>query len=154
MRINSKWGVKKLGKICIVIAGQSPKGDYYNNNGKGLPFYQGKKEFTDKYVGYPTVWTTKITKEAQKGDILISVRAPVGPINFAMEKICIGRGLAAIRPVSKNGFSNDYLFFFLTSIQNKIKGSVGAVFASINKSQIENILVPVPPINEQKKNCC
>jgi type I restriction enzyme S subunit len=151
MRINTKWEVKKLREVCIVIAGQSPEGNYYNNNGNGLPFYQGKKEFTDKYVRYPKVWTTKITKEAQKGDILISVRAPVGPINFATEKICIGRGLAAIRPISKNEFSNDYLFFFLMSIQDKIKGSVGAVFASINKNQIENILVPVPPIDEQKK---
>jgi type I restriction enzyme S subunit len=151
MKTNSKWEMKKLGDVCDVIAGQSPDGKYYNNNGKGVPFYQGKKEFTDKYVGCPAVWTTEITKEAQKGDILMSVRAPVGPINFATEKICIGRGLAAIRSINEKEFSNDYLFLFLISIQDKIKGSAGAVFASINKKQIEDILVLVPPRDEQKR---
>ncbi|MCA6071074.1 MAG: restriction endonuclease subunit S [Endomicrobium sp.] len=147
----NKWEMKKLGDVCDVIAGQSPDGKYYNNNGKGLPFYQGKKEFTDKYIGCPTVWTTEITREAKKGDILMSVRAPVGPINFATEKICIGRGLAAIRPINEKEFSNDYLFLFLISIQDKIKGSAGAVFASINKKQIEDILVLVPSRDEQKR---
>ena len=151
MKTDSKWEVKKLGEICNVIAGQSPDGKYYNNSGNGLPFYQGKKEFTDKHIGCPTVWTTKITKEAQKDDILMSVRAPVGPINFATENICIGRGLVAIRPINEKEFSNDYLFLFLISIQDKITGSAGAVFASINKKQIENVLVTVPPIDEQKR---
>ena len=91
------WEVKKLGEVCLVIAGQSPEGKYYNNSGNGLPFYQGKKEFTNKYIGKPTTWTSITTKEAIEGDILMSVRAPVGPINFCTQKICIGRGLAAIR---------------------------------------------------------
>ena len=58
------WELKKLGDVCTVIAGQSPEGKYYNTEQNGLPFYQGKKEFTDKYLGSPTKWTSKITKEA------------------------------------------------------------------------------------------
>ncbi|OQX24014.1 MAG: restriction endonuclease subunit S, partial [Desulfobacteraceae bacterium IS3] len=90
--MKKNWEMKKLGEICTVIAGQSPEGRFYNESGDGLPFYQGKKEFGERYIGKPTTWTSKITKEAVKGDILMSVRAPVGPINFATEKICIGRG--------------------------------------------------------------
>ena len=102
------WEIKKLGDVCKVIAGQSPEGKFYNSEGKGMPFYQGKKEYGEKYIGDPTTWTTKITKEAEAEDILMSVRAPVGPVNFATQRICIGRGLAAIRSgkeIDKNSFS-------------------------------------------------
>ena len=97
--------------MCKVIAGQSPEGKFYNDNGIGLPFYQGKKEYGEKYIGAPTTWTTKITKEAEENDILMSVRAPVGPINFATQRICIGRGLAAIR--ATNLINKEFLFNFL-----------------------------------------
>lgn len=139
----------KLGDYCEVIAGQSPEGKYYNNIGEGLPFYQGKKEFNEYYIGPPQVWTTKVTKEAIAGDILISVRAPVGPVNFSTGKICIGRGLAAIRP--SNMVDNQFLFYFLLSVQDKIKGNDGAVFASINKSQIENLPFMYVDLEEQKR---
>ena len=105
------WEVKRLGDVCEVIAGQSPEGKYYNNEGNGLPFYQGKKEFEDKYIGEPTTWTTKITKKAEKGDVLMSVRAPVGPVNFSTQQICIGRGLAAIR--ASKLVDREFLFNFL-----------------------------------------
>jgi type I restriction enzyme S subunit len=142
------WEVKKLGDVCEVIAGQSPEGKYYNNLGEGLPFYQGKKEFTDKYLGEPTTWTTNVTKEAQKDDVLMSVRAPVGPINFSTQKICIGRGLAAIR--ASKMIDKEFLFNFLLKHENEIVGNTGAVFNSINKTQIENIKIPLPPLPEQK----
>ena len=131
------WEIKKLGEVCKVIAGQSPEGKYYNSIGKGLPFYQGKKEFNEKFIGEPTTWTSKITKEAEASDILMSVRAPVGPINFSTQKICIGRGLAAIR--ASKLIEKDYLFNFLLKHENEIVGNTGAVFNSINKSQIESI---------------
>jgi len=143
------WEVKKLGEVCKVIAGQSPEGRYYNSEENGLPFYQGKKEFTEKYLGQPTTWTTKITKEAKKDDILMSVRAPVGPINFSTQKICIGRGLAAIR-VSK-AIDKEFLFDFLLKHENEIVGNTGAVFNSINKAQIEAIEIPLPPLSEQQR---
>lgn len=140
--------MKRLGEVCEVIAGQSPEGRYYNNAGNGLPFYQGKKEFTEKFIGEPTTWTTSITKEAWQGDILMSVRAPVGPVNFATEKICIGRGLAAIR--ASNQINKDFLFNFLIKHENEIVGNAGAVFNSISKTQIENILIPLPPLPKQR----
>jgi type I restriction enzyme S subunit len=146
--MNSNWQTKKLGQVCTIIAGQSPEGKYYNKLGEGLPFYQGKKEFTDKFIGEPTTWTTNVTKLAQTDDILMSVRAPVGPINFATEKMCIGRGLAAIR-VSEQ-IDKNYLFNYLLLHENKIIGNAGAVFNSISKIQIENIEIPLPPLSEQQ----
>ncbi len=143
------WEIKKLGEICTVIAGQSPEGKFYNSEGKGLPFYQGKKEYGDKYIGEPTTWTTKITKKAEAQDILMSVRAPVGPINFSTQTICIGRGLAAIR--ASKMIDKEFLFNFLLKHENEIIGNTGAVFNSINKAQIEAILIQIPPLPEQQR---
>ena len=145
----SKWEIFKIGDVCDVIAGQSPKGEFYNSEGLGLPFYQGKKEFGKKFISSPQTWTTSVTKVAIAGDILMSIRAPVGPVNFATQKICIGRGLAAIR--ARESIDKNFLFYYLFSNQDNIKGNEGAVFASINKSQIQNISLPVPPIGEQKR---
>ncbi len=143
------WKTVALGEVCKVIAGQSPEGKYYNNDGNGLPFYQGKKDFGSVYIKSPSVWTTEVTKEAIKDDILMSVRAPVGPVNISTENICIGRGLASIRATDK--IDKSYLFNFLLSIEKDLIGSSGAVFNSINKSQIENLLVPIPPLATQQK---
>jgi len=147
MKIN--WQIKKLGEVCKVIAGQSPEGKYYNTEGKGLPFYQGKRDYGKKYIKEATTWTTVVTKEAEKGDILMSVRAPVGPINFATQKICIGRGLASIR--ASKFIDQQFLFNFLLKHESEIVGNTGAVFNSINKAQIEAIEIPVPPLSEQKR---
>lgn len=86
-----------LGSVAVVVAGQSPEGRFYNTAGNGLPFYQGKKDFGDKFISPPSVWTSQTTKIANPNDILMSVRAPVGPVNIATQRCCIGRGLAAIR---------------------------------------------------------
>ena len=143
------WKTVALGDVCKVIAGQSPESINYNKEGKGLAFYQGKKDFGDVYVNPPTVWTTEITKEAIKNDILMSVRAPVGPVNIATEHICIGRGLAAIRTTER--INQAYLFYYLLKIEKELVGHAGAVFNSINKTQIENLSVPLPPLPTQKK---
>ncbi|WKZ24584.1 MAG: restriction endonuclease subunit S [Patescibacteria group bacterium] len=142
------WREGLLGDVCEVIAGQSPEGRFYNKLGKGLPFYQGKKEFKEKYIGEPTTWTTKTTKEALKNDILMSVRAPVGPINFATQKICIGRGLAIIRP--RKNVDKDFIFYAILSKEKEILGNTGAVFSSINKNDIENLIFFIPPLPQQK----
>lgn len=143
------WQIRKLGDVTEVIAGQSPEGSFYNTAGNGLPFYQGKKEFGQKFIGAPTTWTTQITKIALEGDVLMSVRAPVGPVNFATEKSCIGRGLAAIRSGSR--LDRNYLFYFLLFKQDEICGTEGAVFASINKNDIQHIEIGVCPIPEQQR---
>jgi type I restriction enzyme S subunit len=117
--------------------------------GQGLPFYQGKKEFDDKYIGPPTTWTTEVTKRAIANDILMSVRAPVGPINFATQEICIGRGLAAIR--AKPGLDQNFLFYFLLSIQPQISGRDGAVFPSISRDEICALELSLPPLPQQQR---
>jgi type I restriction enzyme, S subunit len=144
---NSSWKYGTIGDVCRVIAGQSPEGKYYNKIASGLPFYQGKKDYGVKYLGAPTTWTTKVTKEAEKNDILISVRAPVGPVNISTQKICIGRGLAAIR--TSDLMEVEFLYNYLLVFERKIVGNTGAVFNSINKSQIEKIDIPIPSIPEQ-----
>lgn len=147
--LESEFPAKKISDVCKVTAGQSPEGKFYNSEGKGLPFYQGKKEFTAKYIGKPTTWTTDVTKEAEKDDVLMSVRAPVGPVNFATQKCCIGRGLASIRATSK--IDKEFLFYYFLKNEKEITGNEGAVFNSINKTQIENLMIPVPPIEIQKE---
>ncbi len=145
---NGRWQMVNTGEIAEIIAGQSPEGKYYNRKGEGLPFYQGKSEFTEMFIGKPKKWTTKAKKLAGKNDILMSVRAPVGPVNLATQKICIGRGLSAIKPKKINQI---FLFYCLKSIEGQVKGSSGAVFDSINKKQIEQIKIPLPPLSEQKR---
>ena len=143
------WQRKQIGDLCEVIAGQSPEGKFYNAEGKGMPFYQGKKDFGEKFIEAPTTWTTQTTKVAHEGDILMSVRAPVGPVNFATEEVCIGRGLAAIR--SGTGLDRDFLFYQLLHLQPDIAGKEGAVFSSINKSEIEALLLAFAPLAEQRR---
>src|SRR5687768_8359986 len=90
------WTRSTVTKAAAVIMGQSPDSRYVNQEEVGVPFLQGNAEFTDKNP-IPSHWVTKPTKLSEKGDILISVRAPVGEINIADQEYCIGRGLAAIR---------------------------------------------------------
>ena len=143
------WQTKTLGDVCAVIAGQSPEGKFYNADGKGMPFYQGKKDFGDKFIEAPTTWTTQTTKIAKEGDILMSVRAPVGPVNFATDEVCIGRGLAAIR--SSDELNRNFLFYQLWHLQPEIAGREGAVFASINKAEIEALPIAYAPLAEQQR---
>ena len=143
--------MKEVGKIkdaCIVIAGQSPKGSSYNENREGLEFHQGKKAFGESIIEHSNVWTTEITKIAEPGDILMSVRAPVGPTNITDRKICIGRGLAAIR--CKGNIIPQYILYALRNIESRIIGNDGAVFNSINKKQIEDLPLPLLPLSEQQ----
>lgn len=143
------WQHSTIGNYCDVIAGQSPEGKYFNSEGRGMPFYQGKKDFGERLIEAPTVWTTETTKIARKNDILMSVRAPVGPVNYATEDICIGRGLAAIR--SNDQLDVDFLFYQLLHLQPEISGKEGAVFASINKSEIAALPIVVGPLPEQQR---
>ena len=108
------WPTKKLSEVCEIIMGQSPPSATYNDRSDGLPFYQGKKDFGEVYPKV-TVWCNEPVKIVAKNDILISVRAPVGALNLANEKSCIGRGLAGIRSDRKINFQ--FLYYFLQSNQ-------------------------------------
>lgn len=141
--------VYKLKDCCQIIAGQSPESKYYNTNGEGLPFFQGKADFG---ALYPKVrmYCSQPTKIAEKDDILLSVRAPVGPTNLSPGKVCIGRGLAAIRPDKKVGLR--YLLYFFRYYETQLQRSgTGTTFKAIAQNVIKNIEVPVPSIDEQER---
>lgn len=129
--------------------GQSPSSSTYNESGEGLPFYQGKKDYGDIN---PTVriWCSVPGKVVEAGDILISVRAPVGALNIASERSCIGRGLSGIR--AGKYLDQGFLYHFLRGKEIEIASwGTGSTFASISKKHLENIEIPLPPIAEQRK---
>lgn len=147
------WEWKKLGdkKYFDIIMGQSPPSNTYNLNGVGLPFFQGKAEFG---VLYPVVkkYCSIPNRIAVKDDVLISVRAPVGPTNLANQKCCIGRGLAAIR--CKENVLPLFLLLALRNIESDIAASVqdqGGGFTAIKREQLENVEIPIPPLPEQHR---
>ena len=144
----SSFPIVALGDVAEIIAGQSPPGVSYNEEGIGTPFYQGKTEFGEMCIGEPVKWTTDPRRIADEFDILMSVRAPVGPVNFATQRICIGRGLAAIRPLGGR-LHTTFAFYVLRGMESKITGNVGAAFASINKGDIQQIRIPLPPLEVQ-----
>lgn len=143
--IPKHWNINPLffPEISTIIMGQSPSSNTYNNNQEGLPFFQGKADFGD-FSPTPRVWCSKPLKISQKDDILLSVRAPVGAVNYNTETCCIGRGLAAIRAGEK--LLPKYIYYFFKYYEPILKeeGS-GAVFSAITKSFVENIRIPVPP---------
>ena len=145
----SRFPLVSLGQVADVIAGQSPPGSSYNDAGVGTPFYQGKTEFGEIFIGAATKWTTDPRRFAEKDDILMSVRAPVGPVNIATQSVCIGRGLAAIRP-DETRILMPYTFRMLLHLEDEITGNTGAAFAAINKTQIESIQIPLPPLDVQR----
>ncbi|MHA1146565.1 MAG: restriction endonuclease subunit S [Candidatus Helarchaeota archaeon] len=130
----------KLSDFATVIMGQSPSSNFYNEEGKGLPFFQGVTDFSYKYPN-ETFWTTVAPKKAEINDVLFSVRAPVGDVNIANKKCCIGRGIAAVRSKTNQ---IDYLYYLLKYQSIKIQRlGTGAVYDAIKKSDLENILLDV-----------
>jgi type I restriction enzyme S subunit len=149
--IPEHWEVVRLGdkKLFELIMGQSPPSISYNQNKKGLPFLQGKAEFGEIYP-QPIKWCDKPIKVAEKNDVLISVRAPVGDLNLADQKYCIGRGLASIR--LKNNVNPFFLFNCLNFFKNQILTyGTGSTFKAITKEILENFKIPLPPLSEQKE---
>ena len=142
------WVWTTLGKISKIILGQSPPSSTYNTDGNGLPFYQGKLEFGKTYPT-PRKWCTAPKKTAEKGDVFISVRAPVGPTNICAEKSCIGRGLAAIRGL--NGIEPEFILYLMRKYEEKIAGKgTGTTFNAITGNQLKNFEIPLPPLLEQQ----
>lgn len=138
-----KWASLGDNSIVTIIMGQSPPGETYNKDRVGLPFFQGCADFGRLYPE-PTVWCSVPKRIAEPNDILISVRAPVGPTNIAKERCCIGRGLAAIR--SKEGLSYIYLLLVLRNFEKKISfGGAGSIFNAIGKDEMRAIEFPLPP---------
>jgi type I restriction enzyme S subunit len=147
-RIPTEWMIKPLSESAEIIPGNSPPSSTYNGDGNGLPFFQGNSNFGHFHPEVDT-WCSEPRKEAQPNDVLISIRAPVGDLNIANTRSCIGRGLAAIRPKSLNGL---YLHYNLG--KRKIwlsRLATGSTFKAINKSDLQLLDIPVPPLSEQRK---
>lgn len=142
------WRWVRLGEVCEIIMGQSPPGSTYTDKPEGLPFFQGKADFGE-YFPTVRVWCTQPIKISEEGDILISVRAPVGPVNMNNLKCCIGRGLTAIR--CKNNAINSFIFCYLRSIEAQIASlGSGSTFGAITRDDLISLQIPLPPIEEQK----
>ena len=140
----------QINEVCIINMGQSPDSSTYNKNGNGLPFFQGNADFG---VQYPEIrmWCSEPTKVAQEGDILISVRAPIGAMNIAICECCIGRGLAALT-VKKDVCERKYLWYALSNKVEELNAKgTGSTFKAINKKILEETEIPLPPLDEQRK---
>ena len=131
-----------LSDLAVITMGQSPPGDTYNECGNGTLFYQGRAEFGE-YCPSPRLYTTNPKRMARVGDILLSVRAPVGDINLAGEDCCIGRGLASIRSMNGHQAFIHYLIESLNESFDVFNGD-GTVFGSINKDSLNNLTVEIP----------
>ena len=138
-----------LKELVDIQMGQSPESKFYNYDKIGLPFYQGKADF-GRINPTPKMWCSKSKKEAKPNDILISVRAPVGDLNINKEQSCIGRGLAAI--TCKSDVDMMYLYYHLKYLKPQLRHiSTGSTFESINRSQLENLIITYKSYAEQIK---
>ena len=140
--IPNYWHVGKLSDIADITMGQSPVGTSYNDCGNGVVFYQGRTEFGFRFPSIK-LFTTAPTRYAEPMSVLLSVRAPVGDINIAAQKCCIGRGLASIK--SKNNH-NSFMYYCLNALKIQLEqyNGEGTVFGSINKKELENLKMSIP----------
>ncbi|MBI5757637.1 MAG: restriction endonuclease subunit S, partial [Planctomycetales bacterium] len=139
----------QLGDVCEVLMGQSPPSSAYNSVGVGLPFFQGKADFGDVH---PTVrvFCNRPTRIAESGDVLMSVRAPVGPTNVARVRCCIGRGLAVLR--AGDQIDQAFLLYFLRHAEPQIAAlGTGSTFEAINRDDLEGTTLPLPSLPEQRR---
>ena len=142
--------VRPLTEYCTLNMGQSPDSKTYNTQGKGLPFYQGNADFGESHP-ITRVWCSAPVKVAEDGDILISVRAPIGAMNMAVERCCIGRGLAALTPI-RNKCSKKFLYYALQSkVDSLIAQGTGSTFKAIGKKVLETTCIPAYSTIEQEQ---
>jgi len=136
--IPEDWEVKRLGSICDIVMGQSPSSAHYNNKGEGLPLIQGNADISNRKT-IKRIFTTEITKQGRRGDILMSVRAPVGEISRTFFDVCLGRGMCAIR------YPNDFLYHALVAKESAwVKFSKGSTFDSVNSEDVEAFCIELP----------
>jgi len=136
------WKNGKLGDLAIIIMGQSPSGESYNTEENGDIFYQGRTEFGFRFPEVKN-YTTEAKRRARKGDILMSVRAPVGDLNIANNDCAIGRGIASIKSKIK---CNSFLFYLMKEVRKQfdVANDEGTIFGSITKDGLNDIEVLVP----------
>ena len=137
-----------LKDVCAINMGQSPDSNSYNDTGDGVPFFQGNADFGERYP-VTRKWCSSPTKMAAPEDILISVRAPIGAMNYAKEECCIGRGLAALTP-DKSRVSPEFIFWMLKGKNAELNSKgTGSTFKAIGRKVLEETLVPDIPLEKQ-----
>lgn len=148
-KLPPQWTAATIDDVALVLMGQSPPSSTYNHDGVGLPFFQGKAEFGELYPEMRT-WCSRPTKIALGDDILMSVRAPVGPTNLAPGKCCIGRGLASVRP--ETDVDLKYLLYACRRYVDELdaKGT-GTTFKAISGKTLRELPIPVAPTAEQSR---
>lgn len=140
---------KALKDIAHITMGQSPESESYNDEKVGIPFFQGNADFGEIYPNN-RIWCSSPKKIAEPGDILISVRAPIGALNYAKERCCIGRGLAAIS--IKDEAERNYVFHLLKAKNKELnRKGTGSTFKAIGKNVLEEVQVPQISTKEQQK---
>jgi len=146
--IPEEWEVLSLGLVSEIVMGQSPNSKNYNDLGIGKYLIQGNTDITNRRT-LPRFWTSEITKECAVGDIIMTVRAPVGAVAKSFHDACIGRGVCAIRP---RKLLNEYLYQYLIFFENKWKKiEQGSTFTAVSGSDIRSILIPIIRLPEQQK---
>lgn len=137
-----------LKDVCTINMGQSPDSNSYNDNGDGVPFFQGNADFGERYP-ITRKWCTAPTKMAAPNDILISVRAPIGAMNYAKESCCIGRGLATLTP-DKSKVSSEFIFWLMKGKNQELNSKgTGSTFKAIGRKVLEETLVPNITLEKQ-----
>lgn len=136
--LGGKWEVKRLGNIAEIVMGQSPSSLNYNSTGYGLPLIQGNADISDRKA-IKRIFTTQVTKRGRAGDILMSVRAPVGEVSRTMFDVCLGRGVCAVR------FPNEFLYHYLILLESSwVKRSKGSTFDSVNSTDVQAVEINLP----------
>ena len=129
--------------------GSSPKSQDICNDNQYIEFHQGKIYFSKKTLMKSNQYTRKTTKLAPKQSVLLCVRAPVGALNITDRDICIGRGLASIK--SLGNINEELMFYWLHPYKTYlVNQSTGSTFSAITSDTVRNILIPLPPLMEQK----
>ncbi len=149
LHLPPSWVTTSLEQMSWIEMGQSPDSSSYNSEGDGLPFFQGKAEFRTLF---PEIrkWCVAPSKIVERGDILLSIRAPVGPTNIAPARSCIGRGLAGLR--GEVGINQKYFFYFLRSIEQWLsQQGTGSTFAAVSGQFVRDIEIPIAPSAEQTR---
>ena len=148
--IPENWAWSRLSSFTEIVMGSSPKGENICADSSFTEFHQGKIYFSKQYINCSMQYTKNISKLASKNSVLLCVRAPVGEVNITNRDICIGRGLSSILPL--DDIDSIFLFYWLKTFKKEFTNqSTGSTFSAITSDIVKNILLPVPPLNEQNK---
>jgi len=143
------WENKTLENLSNITMGSSPKSSFYNKNKEGVPLLQGNADIKNR-KSYPRIYTTQITKECFENDILLSVRAPVGTVAKSNHYACIGRGISSIKAKKDN--SQEWIYQWFLQFENRWSSiSQGGTFEAVNSSDIKNLNILIPKLEEQEK---